>query len=61
MLFRSNIGGAPRNDALPEVAALAAAGVVDVPVAQTYPLAEFTTALRRSRSMQAGGKLLLAP
>ncbi|WP_018335538.1 NADP-dependent oxidoreductase [Actinomycetospora chiangmaiensis] len=56
-----NSGGALRNDALPEVAALAARGVVDVPIAGTYPLAEFAETVRRSRSMQAGGKLLLTP
>ncbi|GAA4833316.1 NADP-dependent oxidoreductase [Actinomycetospora corticicola] len=56
-----NSAGALRIDALPQVAALAARGAVDVPIAGSYPLAEFGETVRRSRSMQAGGKLLLVP
>ena len=46
---------------LPEFAQLAAAGRFTVPIARTFPLEEWRTALEISLSGHARGKLLLLP
>jgi NADPH:quinone reductase-like Zn-dependent oxidoreductase len=48
-----------RTDVLGEYAHLAAAGRFSVPVARTFPLADWRTAVELSRSGRAGGKLVL--
>ncbi|MGH3166703.1 MAG: zinc-binding dehydrogenase, partial [Trebonia sp.] len=48
-------------DALPEFAQLAAEGRFSVPVARTFPLADWETALKISQGHHARGKLLLVP
>jgi NADPH:quinone reductase-like Zn-dependent oxidoreductase len=48
-------------DALPEFVALAADGRFSVPVAQTFRLEEWRSALKASESGHARGKLLLIP
>ncbi|MQY23969.1 NADP-dependent oxidoreductase [Nocardia macrotermitis] len=50
-----------RVDVLPEFAQLAAAGRFGIPIAGTFPLAEFGKALEISRGGSARGKLLLIP
>jgi NADPH:quinone reductase-like Zn-dependent oxidoreductase len=50
-----------RVEALPEFAALAAQGRFRVPVAATFPLEDWQTALTISRSGNARGKLVLLP
>lgn len=50
-----------RVEALPEFARLAAQGRFRVPIAATFPLEEWRTALRISRSGSARGKLVLLP
>ncbi|WP_220037251.1 NADP-dependent oxidoreductase [Curtobacterium sp. MCBD17_019] len=50
-----------RVEALPEFAALAAEGHFRVPVAATFPLEDWQTALTISRSGNARGKLVLLP
>ena len=52
---------ADRVEALPEFAQLAAEGRFEVPVAQTFPLEAWRTALDVSLSGRAHGKLLLLP
>jgi trans-2-enoyl-CoA reductase len=42
-----------------EIFALAAAGALDVPIAQTYPLAELSTAIDHAAGDARGGKILL--
>jgi NADPH:quinone reductase-like Zn-dependent oxidoreductase len=53
--------GRLRNDALGELAALAAEGKFHVPVARTYPLTDWREAMELSLSFRAGGKLVLLP
>jgi NADPH:quinone reductase-like Zn-dependent oxidoreductase len=48
-------------EALPEFGQLAADGVFTVPIAATFPLDEWRTALEISQSGHARGKLLLLP
>lgn len=48
-------------DVLPEFAALAAAGHFTIPIAGTFPLDAWPTALETSQSGHAHGKLLLLP
>ena len=48
-------------DALPEFARRAADGAFDIPVARTFALADWRTALEISQSGHARGKLLLVP
>jgi len=50
-----------RFDVFPEFAQFAADGRFTVPIAQTFPLEEWRTALQISLSGQARGKLLLLP
>lgn len=50
-----------RADPLPEFAQLAADGAFTVPIAATFPLDEWKTALEISQSGHARGKLLLLP
>jgi len=50
-----------RVDALPEFAQLAATGRFSVPIAHTFPLEDWRTALEISQGRHAGGKLLLLP
>ena len=50
-----------RYDVLPEFARLAAEGRFFVPIARTFPLHEWKTALEISQSGHARGKLLLLP
>jgi NADPH:quinone reductase-like Zn-dependent oxidoreductase len=50
---------AARVDGLAEFAQLAAEGRVSVPIAQTFPLEEWRTALKISKSGRARGKLVL--
>jgi NADPH:quinone reductase-like Zn-dependent oxidoreductase len=50
-----------RVDALPEFAQLAAAGRFTIPIARTFQLDEWRTALQISLSEHARGKLLLLP
>ncbi len=52
-------GARPRYDVLGDVAQLAADGRFTVPVARTFPLADWRTALELSQSRQAHGKLVL--
>lgn len=49
----------PRHDVLPEYASLAAQGRFSVPVAQTFALDDWRTAMELSRSGHPGGKLIL--
>lgn len=49
----------PRYDVFPEFAQLAADGKFTVPIARTFPLDEWNTALEISQSGNARGKLLL--
>ena len=60
---RTNLteGGAPRYDALAEFAGYAATGKFAIPVARTFPLADWRTALQVSQTGRARGKLLLLP
>ena len=48
-------------EALPEFGQLAADGVFTVPIAATFPLEEWKTALEISQTGHARGKLLLLP
>ena len=50
-----------RVEALPEYAQLAADGRFDVPIAGTFPLEEWTSALQISQGGNAHGKLVLLP
>lgn len=50
-----------RDDVLAEFVQLAADGKFTVPIARTFPLAEWRTALETSLGGQARGKLLLLP
>lgn len=50
-----------RVDALPEFAQLAADGRFSIPIARTFPLEGWRTALKVSRGGHAHGKLLLVP
>ncbi len=52
---------ANRVEALPEFARLAAEGRFRVPIAATFPLEEWRTAMQISQSGKARGKLLLLP
>lgn len=52
-------GALPRYDVLGEFAQLAAEDRFTIPVARTFPLAEWRTALELSQSRQAHGKLVL--
>ena len=54
-------GGELRYDVLPHFAALAAAGNFTIPVARTFPLREWRTAMEMSLGGQARGKLLVMP
>jgi NADPH:quinone reductase-like Zn-dependent oxidoreductase len=60
---RSNLteGGTPRYDALAEYAGYAADGKFTIPVARTFPLSDWRTALEISQGGQARGKLILLP
>ncbi len=60
---RSNIkeGGIPRYDVLAEYAGYAAGGRFAIPVARTFPLADWRTALEISQTGHARGKLVLLP
>lgn len=49
----------PRHDVLGEHARLAAEGRFSIPVAGTFPMADWRTAVKLSRSGQAHGKLVL--
>ena len=50
-----------RFDVFPEFARLAADGTFTIPIAQTFPLDEWRSALQISLSGRARGKLLLLP
>lgn len=50
-----------RVDALPEFVQLAAEARFHIPISATFPLEDWQTALKISRSGHAGGKLLLIP
>ncbi|MFJ4657126.1 zinc-binding dehydrogenase [Nocardia sp. NPDC088792] len=52
-------GAGPRYDVLGEFAQLASEGRFSVPVARTFPLADWRAALELSRSGKAGGKPIL--
>ncbi len=54
-------GQTQRFDVSPEFAQLAADGKFTVPIAGTFPLEDWRTALEISLSGQAHGKLLLLP
>jgi NADPH:quinone reductase-like Zn-dependent oxidoreductase len=60
---RSNLdeGGTPRYDILAEYAEYAANGKFAIPVAQTFPLTDWRTALEISETGHARGKLILLP
>ncbi len=60
---RANLteGGTPRYDALAEYAGYAANGKFSIPVARTFPLDDWRTALEISESGRARGKLVLLP
>lgn len=60
---RSNLdeGGAPPYDALAEFAQYAANGKFAIPVAMTFPLTDWRTALAISQDGHARGKLVLLP
>ena len=61
---RSNLkepGMRIRYDVLPEFAGLAAQGRFSIPIARTFALDEWSTALAASESQKAHGKLLLLP
>jgi NADPH:quinone reductase-like Zn-dependent oxidoreductase len=60
---RSNLGegGTPRYDVLAEFAGYAANGKFTIPVARTFPLADWRTALEISETGHARGKLVLLP
>jgi NADPH:quinone reductase-like Zn-dependent oxidoreductase len=60
---RSNLseGGTPRYDVLAEFAEYAASGKFTIPVARTFPLADWRTALEISETGHARGKLVLLP
>lgn len=60
---RSNLtaGGTPRYDVLAEYAGYAADGMFSVPVARTFPLADWRAALAVSQTGHARGKLILLP
>jgi NADPH:quinone reductase-like Zn-dependent oxidoreductase len=60
---RTNLteGGGPRYEALAEYAGYAANGKFTIPVARTFPLADWRTALEVSLAGQARGKLILLP
>jgi NADPH:quinone reductase-like Zn-dependent oxidoreductase len=51
----------PRHDVLGEFAKLAADGQFTIPVARTFPLEDWRTALGISQGGHAGGKLVLLP
>ncbi|MEY9849096.1 NADPH:quinone reductase-like Zn-dependent oxidoreductase [Streptacidiphilus sp. BW17] len=52
---------APASTFLPRYAALAADGAFRVPIARTYPLADWQAAVELSRSGRPGGKVVLIP
>jgi NADPH:quinone reductase-like Zn-dependent oxidoreductase len=54
-------GGTPRYDVLAEFAGYAANGKFTIPVARTFPLADWRTALEISETGHARGKLVLLP
>lgn len=58
---RTNLAGGLRYDRLREYAELAAQGRFTVPIARTYALQDWRTAMETSLSGRAGGKLLLLP
>lgn len=60
---RSNLtaGATPRYDVLAEYAGYAAEGTFSVPVARTFPLADWRAALAVSQTGHARGKLILLP
>ena len=60
---RSNLteGGTPRYDVLAEYAGYAADGTFSIPVARTFPLADWRIALALSQTGHARGKLILLP
>lgn len=59
---RSNLGGgAPPYHVLSDYAELAARGNFSIPIARTYGLSDWRSALEASLSGRAGGKLLLIP
>jgi NADPH:quinone reductase-like Zn-dependent oxidoreductase len=57
--FHFEDGGKQRNDILGEFAALAAEGRFAIPVAGTFPLEDWRTAVEQSMSGHAHGKLIL--
>jgi NADPH:quinone reductase-like Zn-dependent oxidoreductase len=60
---RSNIkeGGTPRYEVLAEYAGYAANGKFAIPVAKTFPLADWRATLKISQAGRARGKLVLLP
>jgi NADPH:quinone reductase-like Zn-dependent oxidoreductase len=53
------VGAGPRYDVLGEFAQLASEGRFSVPVARTFPLEDWRTALELCQSQQAHGKVVL--